>query len=376
MPTIWIFYAENWTFHTVHFPDTSICQLERWFFIFGGNNAPIRNHVNNIMRLFLTSIAVLISMHSFGQSVPSICEPTEEVLDLYYQDAQLLALRRIYAEELTYIDSIEISHPHTDSALYALTAVFNALDLPARDTVVDLLNIHTFPVPITTSLVLAVDPASDWVAILSDGVTPTGNDIVDSLMVLYDLSFSLFFDYSSFLDYNVIVLSSEAPWNMVALGAAFETIPGVVFSEMDGIAGDGNDITDTIFSDHVEITYNYGWGDCMAGCSSRRYWKFSVYDDCSVAFDGSYGDVLDILSTNEMVPEPIKIFPNPFVDRLVIDTHNFREPYWITDLSGRLIHGGVTNGGMIDGLDFLKPGVYLLRVKSDGLFRSAKIVKQ
>jgi hypothetical protein len=98
--------------------------------------------------------------------------------------------------------------------------------------------------------------------------------------------------YYPWLFHHAAVLNAEKPVNLFALGKKFEAIDGVLFTEENRTAGDGNDINAKIDSEYLSIEYSVGWGDCPAGCIHRHYWLFHVKFDGTVSFVRSYGDEL------------------------------------------------------------------------------------
>lgn len=233
---------------------------------------------------------IVCSQPLVSQTVSSSCSASNSLTALYIDDADRLALRKIYAQNLTYKDSIIIPQTHADTVLKALIAVHNATTLPARDTVVSLLNIHTFPNPILNTLYVVASPTLSWMQQLNQGNIPTGNTQIDGLISTYSLIIQ---NYSAmFANQHVVTFKSNNNYNLQPLTDLFENISGVDYSEPDGVVGDGNDIAATIYADHVKLMYFLKWGDCPAGCTALRYWVFNVYYDCSVEYVGSYGTPL------------------------------------------------------------------------------------
>ncbi|WP_317900161.1 T9SS type A sorting domain-containing protein [Aurantibacillus circumpalustris] len=235
-----------------------------------------------------------------SQTVVSSCSASDSVKVLYIDDADRLALKKIYQQNLTDTNSIVIPQAHTDTILKALIAVYNATTLPARNAVVSLYNIHTFPNPIMNRLYVAADSTLPWMQQLKAGNIPTGNTQADGLISTYSLTIQNYSSYSSWFSYHVVTFKSDSNYNTAPLTDLFENISGVVFSETGSVVGDGNDISAVIYPNHVELTYSLGWGDCPAGCINRHFWKFNVYYDCSVEYVGEYGPPLP--------PVPPKIF--------------------------------------------------------------------
>ena len=79
-----------------------------------------------------------ISNIAKSQTVPSSCTAADSIVKLYNDDADRLAMRHTFNFNLPYKDSITINKPLHKTYINALLAVFNAINLPARDTVVQL----------------------------------------------------------------------------------------------------------------------------------------------------------------------------------------------------------------------------------------------
>lgn len=314
---------------------------------------------------------------SFGQTVPSSCTAHDSIMARYDDDAGRLALKRIYDDNLIYTDSIIIPQEYSDSILWALIAVYNATDLPARDTVIEMYEIHTFPGYELHNLRLSADSTLPWMQNLRNYVIPSGNTKVDSLMTLYDLYIDEYSTNYGYFRYHTVTLKSDISYNLYALADIFNTIPDVYDSRPIEYAGDGNNITVQFNPDYTELIYSIGWMDCPSGCNSRRYWKFFVYPDCSVEFAGSYGSNLVTSIEPEAFSNSAKIFPNPFNNVLFVDEllPGPGADYSIYNLMGQKVNGGSLKGNTITGLDKLSPGQYFLILFSDNYFITRKIIK-
>jgi hypothetical protein len=198
----------------------------------------------------------------------------------YQEDAARLALRS--SGDLTTAPIIiraDLRQKYYD----ALIGVYNATALPGRDAVVSTYAIHTFSSPELHGVLFAVDSRAPWVTNLRNGVMPTGEPRVDSLIAEYGL---VFVSYNSWSFGNFIVLRSPQPLNMAALAARFAVITGLTAGP-DAVIGDGNDITGTA-PDAVTLDYSLGFGDCPARCIDRHFWTFRVADG-RVTFQGERG---------------------------------------------------------------------------------------
>lgn len=288
---------------------------------------------------------------------------------MYRYDAEMLAFEKIRDQELPEADSVLIPQAHIDTILDALIAVYNATGLPARDTVVDLLDIHHFRIIDLDKVSPMLDPTYPWVQQLAMGQIPAGSAVVDSLIDKYDL---VLFDYQpsyALSSWDRATFKSEQHYNVVALAAQFDSLPGVHYCIVSGRPGDGDRMEASMVEGHVELIYSHGWGDCPAGCGLRRYWKFNVYPDCSVEFVESYGSQM-IFSTG--VVEPVKsallVAPNPFADHIELRGKSGTFEYVLATTAGQVVRQGQAQGSVIDDVGDLQAGLYLLTVW-DGTIR-------
>ncbi|MDX5512214.1 MAG: hypothetical protein LPK01_08330, partial [Hymenobacteraceae bacterium] len=212
-------------------------------------------------QLFLLLALLLFAFISNAQIVQSTCVAHDSIKDRYMNDAQRLALRKIFRQNLSYVDSIQIPQSHTDTVLNALLAVYNATTLPARDTIIGTgsSGIHTNPVtPLMQNLLLEADPSAPWVPQLLAGNSTsdsTLNHIINSnqLYVIRQPSYWFGLIY--------IELKTNTNKNLHPLLVQLKTVPGIIEVYKNHHWYDGPDIYDSIYSDHVELIYDYSWGD-------------------------------------------------------------------------------------------------------------------
>lgn len=211
----------------------------------------------------------------------------DSVRSWYQEDAARLALRDVHAIESAKKTLIEI--PVNLIKLYynGSVHVYNATSLAARDSVVEIYIIHTFPHPETHSLIVAVDSTKDWVNAWKNGERLTGNSKIDRLMETYDLQLDRYYRWPWS---HSAVLRALTPLNILALAPQFQNIEGVHYAEPNGYGGDGNDIIAAIESDFLKCEYSVGYGDCPSGCIYRHFWTFHINYDGSVEFVVSFGD--------------------------------------------------------------------------------------
>ncbi len=309
-------------------------------------------------RLLILIPFLLVSFFLKAQIVPSICTAPDSIVKQYQEDAKRLALRKIIRQNLPEIDSSIIPATHVDTVMRALLAVHNATSLAAADTV---RGVHTFPTPSMRFLTIGADSTLPWMQQLRQMHIPTGDAQVDSLLSEFGFSYSFYYALHS-VPYHTVELKTDSCYNAAGIGKKFESLAGVYFTETNYWAGDGNDILDSVYVDHVELIYSIGWEDCPAGCAFRRYWKFNVYFDCSVEFVGSYGNALPT-SISPLEKASITVYPNPFSDYVQIDGFERDFQYTLCNSFGQEILSGQSNNGKIENLKNLPTGLYLIRIK-------------
>lgn len=222
---------------------------------------------------------------------PAIEAPDESAVpgaerDRYRLDAARLALR--WASEGRRLETLPVEIPEdARRSLYAaLLHVHAATDLPARDTVVEVHAVHTFPRPELREVLIIAEADAEWVAAWERGERLTGYEPVDVLVRGWDLEPVRFHAWSTGPG---AVLRSARPLNVAALAARFEEIEGIRSARPNGAVGDGNDIEAESESGGWRLDYSVGWGDCPAGCIHRHHWLFRVKTDGTVRFLESRG---------------------------------------------------------------------------------------
>ncbi len=210
----------------------------------------------------------------------------DSIRSIYREDAARLALRDLQKDSVAKNTKIEIPEEQIQLYYAGLIRVYRATTLIERDSVVAIFKIHTFPYPEMRSLLVAVDSSKEWTRAWRNGQRLTGNPQIDELMERYALEFDRYYSWPNL---QLTVIRSPKPLNIFALGRSFAKVSGVVYAEPNGVCCDGNNITASIESELLKYVFSLGYGDCPAGCISRRYWEFHVGYDGSVKFARSYG---------------------------------------------------------------------------------------
>jgi len=215
-------------------------------------------------------------------------DASQSTKDFYEDDAVRLAIN--FANEQG-DESIIVPPALIDRMSDILTAVHSS-EYAARDSVVDVYDVHIFPsFPLD---VVSVEVSSDsiaypWVADWLNSERFTGNDQVNGLISTYDLDVSGYINTNSGL---LVFLTSENPINTVALANRFNGIDGVLSSSVQGESGDGDNITVDVSGDNdsYKVVYDVAYDDCENACQKHRLYEFSVDDNCNVAYINTTGD--------------------------------------------------------------------------------------
>jgi hypothetical protein len=209
---------------------------------------------------------------------------SDSIRSSYRSDAAYLAYRHIYLNMMADTALIHIPQPLIDSFYEGLIHIYNCKSITSIDTITKIYAVHAFPEISLYRLVVGFDTSYAWTKQWQEGFTITGNDSIDSLITHYE------FELYRKARYRFGVLVTKIPLNMWVLGQVFNQIAGVRFAEPDGAVGSGNDIIATLNMDHTHYKFTIGWGDCLAGCTQRRYWEYTVSSAGEVKYLGSYGD--------------------------------------------------------------------------------------
>ena len=219
-------------------------------------------------------IVLLLACGVFGvqsQTVVSDCTAPDSIKMKYMTGADMLAVKEIHARSLSYKDSVVIPQNWTDTILRPMLAVYNAVDLPARDTVVNIYAITTQYGYLLNYAGFIADTGLFWVKNFKDGIIPCGYEPIDNMMNQYGLIL-YHYDGHPMVSTAAIKFKSDSNYNVIAMIDRFSSIPGVIYSGYTGNqTTNTRDLADTIFSDRIELTYSYHWGDCMSGCYMARY---------------------------------------------------------------------------------------------------------
>ena len=335
--------------------------------------------------IIIIFILSFIAASSFAQRVPSSCDAPDSIKRMYREDAAWLALQYEQKINSPYLDSVIISRDLQNRFMNALIAVYNVVGLPEADTVTRIPLPHDGVTPHALSpqhpfslvmILLKLDTSISWERRFYKQLKPTYNNSFDSLIEKYRVVFdTVYKGYSPYwraithLPYNSFVLDS-----LISKTANFYYFarPGFVSGYGDGIDGI---IKDSI----INLSYSLGWIDCGLGCLYHRYWKFTIFADCSVQFDTSYtiSPESNVVDFNSQINSYLIFYPNPASGTLTIETQP-QTTIEIIDILGNTLRKIITTEGKtwID-ISALLKGTYYVRSssKSSKVF-TAKFIKE
>jgi hypothetical protein len=245
----------------------------------------------------------------------SSCIPTGNEQNLYWQDAYLLATKRVNDIGSSWKDSATIPLIYVDSIEKALFAIQNMQSVPIQDTILSLFgydhfvygddSLHIYSAGgdghyaySVKSINVTVYNNSGWAASWALGnYNNTNNDTVNYLVNSFGLQIALN-SLQIYNDRTMYVISGYSAMNTPALVQKFAALSGVYTANITGPVGTGKFISiDSINNGDIYLTYNYGCGDCLSGCTYGREWKFKVSTstDCSVTYlsEDNWGNSLE-----------------------------------------------------------------------------------
>jgi hypothetical protein len=168
--------------------------------------------------------------------------------------------------------------------LLPLARLYDERDvIPLLDTLIFQKEIHKLYIS-SLSLSIEANSSNAWVQNVMNGITPTGNVSVDSLVRLYNLRFQYF--RSPGHPQDLWFETFQEPLNTYALGKAFRSVEGVLATTPNQWIYFFTRLAVTPTPAGTVIRFYYGYGDCFAGCFGYDYWTFSVDKNFDVVYQG------------------------------------------------------------------------------------------
>ncbi|OFX59922.1 MAG: hypothetical protein A2046_03340 [Bacteroidetes bacterium GWA2_30_7] len=338
------------------------------------------------MKKTLLYIIFIVCIQTINAQIQSSCEVPQVLQTFYEKDVKHLALKRITEQQSPFKDSIVIPQSYQDTIWEGLSAIFNLTTVPDRDLVFDNYCIHQYVSKIYHTIYVKVDTSYSWTHQWKNLNITTGISALDSLLANYGFTINSYWS-----SYNIAILYTAQNININPLCDSIEYFSGVIYSEPSGIYGDGDEIIYTKAGTEKFYDFVIGFGDCPAGCTSTRTFKFKVSDDCSVDYLGifdniSYGDIFPMptncnITTNIENNSNVRnfnIYPNPSKDFINIESnYSSYTNYSITNLYGQILKTGDLKKELKILVKDFTSGIYLIQFynQSNNEFVNLKFIK-
>jgi hypothetical protein len=327
--------------------------------------------------LYLILFCALLVQNVNAQIIPSSCTAPDSVVQKYIVDAKGLAPKAMQKIGAAYYDSAIIPQEWTDTMLHALLAVYNTTS-GARDSVVGY-HVHCTEFKDIDKFYLYADTGLGWIQDFKNGVWPTRDTAVNSLIDRYNLvkkSFTISGVQA------IILFQSDSIYNLNGMSEAWNKIDTVILYP-DVLFTTSTIFVDTMTTDYIQLRFRYSCGvDCPSSCEVNRYWKYKVYNNCSVEYLGSYGSPIKSvgcinleLDVKNATQQGVKIYPNPFFDRLKIEGISKEATYIITNVVGQECLSGILNASTEINTAGLKAGAYFIKLQEGGNVQTIKLAK-
>jgi len=346
--------------------------------------------VKNISKHMKPTLLLLAFILCFGSAYSNgsgSCSISSNLVTYYEDDINALAVNYM----LNTADSDQISVPsnYFNEIAEGMSAIFNS-SFPERDSIFDQYCVHwPWGISLGKSWMISFDTSYAWTHAWQNVQTVTGNATVDNLFAAHQLTVTNYYDWSGT---HVALVSSTEFLNYDAFADSLLLIPGINWTEPDQIIGSAGTITylNNGINRHYEFTFE--WSDCFDGCDNSHTWKFDVDNSCNVNFTGTadwwvfnYLPLPTPLNCNISTGlanagsnSDIRIFPDPFFDRLCVSTGSDEAMEMIIyDISSRKITEAHFAQSLTMSTGNFPGGVYFyVLTNRDGLIQRGKIVKQ
>src|ERR1035437_9770385 len=230
--------------------------------------------------LFIPTVILTLTV-AHGQVFSSCILPTA-LQTAYDNDVHYLAMRRMFQIKTSDTSLFVVPQIYKDTIWEGLSAIFNTT-IPERDSVFDIYCVHQylgtptfFYYPITF-----LDTSYSWTQAWQHNQTITGYTQLDNFLMAYGFSLA---GYNSLMNYAILHTNQQL--NIAVIVDSLQKFTGITSADA-AIFGDGNTINYKVNGNNREYEFTLGCGDCPSGCIGRYKWKFTVYPNCSVLFNGA-----------------------------------------------------------------------------------------
>lgn len=250
---------------------------------------------------------------------------------LFRQDINKILVCRLFQNNSTYKDSIQLPTLERDSIARVLYAIYNMPPSAIKDTIMSIFGDSTFnlkwglgPKQDSTHIytacqsqgipVLSTKYISLFAKLTTGGVgaawkagnyTNTPDTELNNLIKKYKIKIT----YKQNIGTNFILeINNLNPFALEKALKKFASIDSASVRSANDYFGSGNKIYLSFDSLGANIEYLLGCGDCPSGCTWGIKWKFSIhsYSDCSVTYsESNYPPLFGISSAYNYCGKPV-----------------------------------------------------------------------
>lgn len=330
------------------------------------------------LTLFVFLIILNFQTNLFGQIIPSSCEADSSYNNFSNDQAARLTIRWLRASSSP--DTVFVTIPDQEliNIKEALNAVYNASELSGYDTI--MLSYTRFPD--LNHYAILCDSNTIWAEQWKQGNLLTGDSAMDSLLLF--LEFELIkYEFDENYEGAFVEFYTEKTNNVYAVSNEFLTFSGIEMA----YTYDNNSILESKRLNYQKIdeirslTYSYGWGDCITGCTDWKHWNINVYPDCSVEIVGNNPPIYTNIDDKE-VQLFVKIYPNPIKRFVKFDFKLQQKATVIIEFYNQFgekvdeVRNGISEGKQSIEWDTkeLKSGIYYFILKSENIKKNGKLI--
>lgn len=324
----------------------------------------------NFKKIILNfGVLILITSALSGQD----CEIVPFVLDNYYKDAELLAIKEIQTtDNHEYKDSVFVPIVLKNKYLKIISSIYNYEGATYKDSIFTNYNIHVLDQD--QIIWIKTDTTQQWVKNLKSDSTKSGDSIVDTILSRYSLKL----DFSR---KENLSLKSEYNINYLPLVSEFSKITGILEAQTtDRLVlilptGCEDKLPDDIelLNDNSTIRFVRAMDACPETCFTNKFWEFTIKNDCNIDNVLSYCNNHTGLDQKQKF-DNFNIYPNPFSKTITISNYNLIDNIKIYDLTGSIIYQGNLETDIIN-LENLAKGIYFIELRTTNNSETKQIVK-
>lgn len=231
------------------------------------------------MKKILYTISAIIYANMAFAQVVSDCTTPAVLYSVYKEDVASLAIERMFECKSGDTNQIVIPQPWMDTIWRGLSGIFNAKEIPERDSVFDLFCIHEYDTLVCQGIIVGVDPGFVWTQNWANLQTITGIATLDSLLSTCG------FKVIDFNNSNFAFLVTDQIINIFPLLDSLKTFEGITDATPGGNYGSGSKIEYSISGNQQSFGFILGWMDCPAGCIYSYTWNFDHLISATVPDD-------------------------------------------------------------------------------------------